>query len=161
RRERARRRMSAATSPAGRFQLSAENAYRVRAPTPSSGAASTVRRTASTPARWPATRGRPRRPAQRPLPSITMATCSGELCDIKCDLKKRVSPVTGGVNQCFHVVQVALQRAPPGRGEPVFRLGNPTLERLGARDVLRLLQATRVYAQVPVRRLEQRLELVE
>src|SRR3989338_1093782 len=34
-------------------------------------------RAALTPSRWPATRGRPRRVAQRPLPSMMMATCSG------------------------------------------------------------------------------------
>src|SRR2546427_5556549 len=62
-------RSNAATSVAGRFQLSAEKAYSVSAATPSPGAASTVRRTASAPARWPATRGRPRRVAQRPLRS--------------------------------------------------------------------------------------------
>src|SRR5881296_2428146 len=153
--------MRAATSPGGRFQLSAENAYSVSAPMPSPGAASTIRRTASTPARWPATRGRPRRPAQRPLPSITIATCREELCDIKRNLKKKSSPVTGGVNQRFHVVQVALQRAPPGSGEPILGLRNPPLERLGAGDVLRLLEPARVHAQVAVRGLEQRLELVE
>src|SRR2546428_10000043 len=44
---------------------------------PRSGAASTARRTAAAPSRWPATRGRPRRVAQRPLPSMMIATCSG------------------------------------------------------------------------------------
>jgi len=44
-------RISAVTSPGGRFQLSAENAYSVSAVTLESGAASTVRRTASAPAR--------------------------------------------------------------------------------------------------------------
>ena len=43
---------------------------------PTSGARSTTRRTAATPARWPATRGKPRRVAQRPLPSMMMATCN-------------------------------------------------------------------------------------
>src|ERR1700676_5309953 len=42
---------------------------------PRPGAASTTRRTALTPARWPAARGSPRRVAQRPLPSMMMATC--------------------------------------------------------------------------------------
>src|SRR6266581_1419401 len=149
RRYRARRRINAATSAAGRFQLSAEKAYNVSAATPSSGAASTVRRTASAPARWPATRGRPRRVAQRPLPSITIATCREELCGIKCILKKNASPLTGGVNQRFHVVQVALQRAPPGSGEPILGLRNPPLERLRASDVLRLLEPARVHAQLP------------
>src|SRR5216110_916240 len=161
RRYRARRRIKAATSAAGRFQLSAEKAFSVSAATPSPGAASTVRRTASAPARWPATRGRPRRVAQRPLPSITIATWREELCGIKSVLKKNASPLTGGVNQRFHVIQVALQRAPPGGGEAILGLRNPPLERLGARDVLRFLEPARVYAQVAVRGLEQGLELVE
>src|SRR5262245_4929801 len=44
---------------------------------PSSLAASTHLRSASTPARWPARRGRPRAFAQRPLPSMMIATCAG------------------------------------------------------------------------------------
>src|SRR5215831_18230262 len=44
---------------------------------PSSFAARTVRRNASTPRRWPSTRGKPRAAAQRPLPSMMMATCKG------------------------------------------------------------------------------------
>src|SRR5262245_34748103 len=59
---------------------------------PRVGAASAIRRTVSTPARWPAMRGRPRRVAQRPLPSMIMATCKSrfgsafqerELCIVK------------------------------------------------------------------------------
>ena len=59
---------------AGRFQLSPENAKSVRVPTPRPGAASTTLRTARAPRRWPAARGRPRAVAQRPLPSMMMAT---------------------------------------------------------------------------------------
>src|SRR5229473_3453149 len=44
---------------------------------PSSFAARTTRRSASTPRRWPSARGRPRAAAQRPLPSMMMATCNG------------------------------------------------------------------------------------
>src|SRR5437867_10302389 len=128
---------------------------------PRSGAASTVRRTASAPARCPATRGRPRRLAQRPLPSITIATWREELCSIKSVPKKNASPLSGGVNQRFHVVQVALQGAPPGGGEPILGLRNPPLERLRASDVLCLLKPARVHAQIAVRRLEQALELVK
>src|SRR2546422_11186315 len=65
------------------------------------------------------------------------------------------------MNQGFHVVQVALQRTPPGGGETILGLRNPPLERLGARDVLRLLEPARVHTQVAVRGLEQRLELIE
>src|ERR1700704_4477165 len=44
---------------------------------PSSFAARTTRRNASTPRRWPSARGRPRAAAQRPLPSMMIATCKG------------------------------------------------------------------------------------
>src|SRR5215470_2688095 len=44
---------------------------------PSSCEARTTRRNASTPRRWPSARGRPRAAAQRPLPSMMMATCAG------------------------------------------------------------------------------------
>src|ERR1700693_5544249 len=44
---------------------------------PSSCAARTTRRSASTPRRWPSARGRPRAAAQRPLPSMMTATCEG------------------------------------------------------------------------------------
>src|SRR5258708_40234970 len=44
---------------------------------PKSAAATIVRRTASAPLRCPATRGRPRALAQRPLPSMMIATWVG------------------------------------------------------------------------------------
>src|SRR5258708_16163990 len=44
---------------------------------PNSAAAATERRTASAPRRCPAMRGRPCDFAQRPLPSMMMATCAG------------------------------------------------------------------------------------
>ena len=44
---------------------------------PSRADVSTVSRTASMPARWPSTRGRCRLAAQRPLPSMMIATCRG------------------------------------------------------------------------------------
>ena len=65
------------TSSAGRRQFSLENANSVRYSTPSSIAARTVARTASTPLRCPATRGSSRLFAQRPLPSMMMATWRG------------------------------------------------------------------------------------
>src|SRR5204863_5734394 len=129
---------------------------------PWSGAASTTRRTAAAPARWPATRGRPRREAQRPLPSMMIATWTEELCSIKSHLKKILdSPLTGDANQRFHVVQVLLQGAAPGTRQPVFGLRDPSFERLRAGDVRRVLEFARVHAQVAVRGLEERLELVE
>src|SRR6266404_5699003 len=44
---------------------------------PSSLAARTTRRNASTPRRWPSARGKPRAAAQRPFPSMMTATCKG------------------------------------------------------------------------------------
>jgi hypothetical protein len=41
---------------------------------PISPTARTARRNASTPRRWPSLRGRPRSAAQRPLPSMMIAT---------------------------------------------------------------------------------------
>src|SRR5438552_10437530 len=65
------------TSSAGRRQFSLENAKSVRNSTPRSTHERTVARNASTPLRCPATRGRRRCLAQRPLPSMMMATCRG------------------------------------------------------------------------------------
>src|SRR5579863_261992 len=44
---------------------------------PNSPAARTTWRSASTPRRWPSTRGRPRAAAHRPFPSMMIATCKG------------------------------------------------------------------------------------
>ncbi len=89
RRWRANRRIKVETSTAGRFQLSDEKAYSVSAVMPHPGAIRTTRRTASAPARCPAARGSPRRVAQRPLPSMTMATWKEVLCFIKLSRKKK------------------------------------------------------------------------
>src|SRR5579863_5895368 len=74
---------------------------------PTSGACSTVRRTAATPARCPAARDSPCLVAQRPLPSMMMATCSlrsgkpctaeplcklNLLCIVKFLAQKKLSP---------------------------------------------------------------------
>src|SRR5512139_1532307 len=65
------------TSSVGRFQFSEENAKTVRYSMPRSAQACTVRTSASTPCLWPKKRGMKRFLAQRPLPSITMATWRG------------------------------------------------------------------------------------
>src|SRR5574340_1769417 len=65
------------TSSAGRRQFSLEKANSVRYSMPCSIAARTVARTASTPLRCPATRGSRRSFAQRPLPSMMIATWRG------------------------------------------------------------------------------------
>src|SRR5690606_21020946 len=61
----------------GRRQFSLEKANSVRNSTPRSAHPRTVARTASAPLRCPATRGRCRFRAQRPLPSMMMAICRG------------------------------------------------------------------------------------
>src|SRR5689334_8797962 len=52
---------------------------------PSSAEAVMARRTDSAPRRWPATRGRPRARAQRPLPSMMIATCVGSVPPLPAD----------------------------------------------------------------------------
>jgi hypothetical protein len=64
-------------SDCGRDQFSELKEKIVSTEMPRSIAARTVLRSASTPRRWPSTRGRPRAAAQRPLPSMMMATCRG------------------------------------------------------------------------------------
>src|SRR6266853_202060 len=88
RRNRANSPIRICTSSAGRAQLSEEKANRLRVPIPTSGAASTRRRIASTPAWCPAERGRPRRSAHRPLPSMITATWIEVLCMSKSPGKK-------------------------------------------------------------------------
>src|SRR5262245_58303616 len=66
--------INASTSSVGRDQFSVENAYTQSDSTPRSIAASTERRSARVPARCPAATGRRRRLAQRPLPSMMIAT---------------------------------------------------------------------------------------
>lgn len=66
--------ISALTSCAGRFQFSLLNAYNVNASIPLFAAKETARRTDFAPALWPKARIFPCRFAQRPLPSIIMAT---------------------------------------------------------------------------------------
>src|SRR5690606_8248865 len=71
--------ISAPTSSSGRPQFSEEKANRVSASMPRSRQKSMQMLTARAPARWPTMRGRLRRAAQRPLPSMMMAMCRGTL----------------------------------------------------------------------------------
>src|SRR5258705_9750921 len=157
--------MSVDTSAAGRVQLSDENAYRVSAVMPQPGAISTARRPAAGPAGWRATRGRPRRVAQGPLPSMTIATWKEVLCFIKPIRKKKTPPsacpAASRVDQRFHVIEIALERPPAEGGESVFGLGNAPLERFGADDVFGILELARVHAQIAVGCLQERFQLVE
>src|SRR5260370_12966206 len=112
-------------------------------------AASTTRRAERAPAWWPAVRGRPRRAAQRPLPSMMIATCGEVLCLIKLILKKRDGPrsaLARRADQRLHVIEVALQCAPPGGREPVLCLGDAARKRLHARDVGSVLHLARLHA---------------
>jgi hypothetical protein len=68
---------SSKRSDVGRCQFSVLNAKSVRHSSPRRRAWRTVSRTASAPFSWPAVRGSPRPCAQRPLPSMMMATWRG------------------------------------------------------------------------------------
>ena len=72
-----RRLISASTSSCGRDQFSELKAYTVRKCMPNSTAARSVSRRASCPWMCPSVRGSPRCFAQRPFPSMMIATCSG------------------------------------------------------------------------------------
>ncbi len=62
------------TSSGGRTQFSVENEYTVSSSMPKSTASRSRALTASAPASCPASAGRPRRFAHRPLPSVMIAT---------------------------------------------------------------------------------------
>src|SRR5438270_10300022 len=94
---------------------------------PSSCEARTTRRNASTPRRCPSARGKPRAAAQRPLPSMMMATCAGAS-----DLSG--PSVTGAAALDM---KAALDR------EDFFFLGGQQLVDLGDRAVGRLLHVAR------------------
>ena len=63
------------TSARGRIQFSVENPNTVSQPMSLVTATRTSRARFSSPSVWPSVRGSPRRPAQRPLPSMMQATC--------------------------------------------------------------------------------------
>ncbi len=67
-------RMSPATSSGERDQFSVENEYTVSSRSPKSTASRSRAFTLSAPARWPSSTLTPSRSAQRPLPSVMMAT---------------------------------------------------------------------------------------
>jgi hypothetical protein len=69
--------MSMPTSSGGLSQFSLEKANMVTNRMSRCAQSSTTRRTTLTLERWPATRGKPRSRAHRPLPSMMIATCCG------------------------------------------------------------------------------------
>src|ERR1700730_18315571 len=90
---------------------------------PSSSAARTTRRSASTPRRWPSARGNPRAAAQRPFPSMMTATCNGP--------SVRSGPLVAGA-AAFDIDQIL-------NGEDFSFLGRKQLIDLRDRPVGRLL----------------------
>jgi hypothetical protein len=66
--------MSAATSSSDRDQFSVENEKTVSSSMPSATASFSRALTVSAPARWPSATSTPRCCAQRPLPSVMIAT---------------------------------------------------------------------------------------
>ena len=66
--------ISPSTSAAGRDQFSVENEYTVSSSIPSSAASRRRALTVSAPAEWPSFTGTPWARAQRPLPSVMIAT---------------------------------------------------------------------------------------
>src|SRR3954463_7017199 len=71
------------TSSAGRDQFSVENEYTVSSSTPRSTASRSRAFTVSAPARCPSTTGSPRAVAQRPFPSVMMATYRAGTSDLE------------------------------------------------------------------------------
>ena len=59
------------------------------------------------------------------------------------------------------MAEIFFERAAAGGGQPILGARHASLERLLARDVLRVLELARVDAQVAVGRLQQALQIVE
>src|SRR5258706_2918459 len=82
-------------------------------------------------------------------------------------LVKKIAPASAlervprRLDQRFHVGQIPGELAAAHRRESILGARAPTVERLGAGDVPGFLELARVHAQVAVRRLQQRLDLVE
>src|SRR5690606_6447400 len=66
-----------------------------------------------------------------------------------------------GTDEGFHVIDVLIQRAAAGIREAVLGARDSSVEGLCAGDVGRVLELASVHAEVAVRRLEQRFQLVE
>src|SRR3989475_1250510 len=108
------RSIRAEISVGGRCQFSSENANSVSTSTPASIAPSTTSRTAFMPARCPRGRGRCRSSAQRPLPSMMMATWRGTAPPSRI-CARRSSPMSDlhdlrlfGFDQLFHELHMVV-----------------------------------------------------
>src|SRR5215472_16461266 len=137
---------------------------------PSSGAASTARRTASPPALCPDILASPLALAQRPFPSMMIPTCSPfelsaydvphkALCIIKLQSKKNsreqravlIAPaVSSSPNESLHMIKVAFEGAPPGRGQAIISLWQAAFEVFVAGNVTGFLELSRMNAEVTV-----------
>src|SRR3984957_17941207 len=129
------RRISAATSAGGRDQLAEEKAYSVSVLTSARAATSTTVRTAFAPSICPAVRGNPRSVAQRPLPSMMIATCM-------------TLRAPRGFDDGLDVLEIAQQGFLPLLGDPVLRFRPAGLEGFRAHHVARFLEFARMSAQV-------------
>src|SRR6202043_638398 len=118
---------------------------------PSSLAARTARRRASTPRRWPSTRGRPRAAAQRPLPSMMIATCMGPSLRSGASL---AGPAGFDINQ-FLTITASLT------GEDFLFLGREQLIDLGNHPVGCLLHIVGKTLLIVLRNLVVLLELFD
>ena len=66
-----------------------------------------------------------------------------------------------GADESFHVIEVPLERSPSECRETILRLRHAAFERFRAGDVLRLLELSRVHAEIPVGGVHQLLEIAE
>src|SRR5260370_42713287 len=73
----------------------------------------------------------------------------------------RFSGVPRGMDDGFHVIEVALERPLAGGRQAVLGLRQAADERLVALDVAGLFELARVYAEVAVGGAQQALEIVE
>src|SRR5690242_20434219 len=132
---------------------------------PARAAASTAARTAFAPSTWPAVLGRPRFVAQRPFPSMMIATCIGVAESFVLQSKWVKNFATSGparrLDHRFDVLEVAMQRFASRGGDAVLGLRAAALERFRALDVTRFLELARVRREVAVAHIEERLQLVE
>src|SRR5260370_42349824 len=114
---------------------------------PSQAADSNTVRTDFAPSACPAARVRSRRVAQRPFPSMMIATC--------------ISVPPGCFDDCLDMLQVPQQSLSADLSDAVARLGAPRFEGLRAGDVTRFFELARMGAQVAVADIEQRFQFVE
>src|SRR5215204_2465023 len=112
------------TSAAGRDQFSELKLNKVRVSIPRFPAKRTARRTASIPRRCPSVRGSPRARAQRPFPSMMMATCrgAGSTAPVVSSTGFACAPIESNVPECVAYLSDLLDFLFFGRDELVDEL---------------------------------------